>query len=469
MKRTCLLSTAAFAALTISSVASAETKPAVLWIPTAEIELTPSSQEHCRNAMMSDDVAAAGCVGGLAEATTRAPHPEADAIVAGVTTAFEPYNIRVVTEAPPEYMPAFALLPSDAELEESVSHTCSGAGLTCAARGRDSVGFTNGGGGANCSDPDVVQSAIYAVGRMTGLEGKDDPTDAMHYPPDYDNPALTFVDACGTVSAFLGGDKGDTPAPFECTVDHVDCDNEIGDDMPEQNSHADLIEYFGAAVEDTTPPSAKFNNLEDGASLAEGEPLVVIADLDDDSGYVAMRYTIESPSLEALPDAFPLGNITVCTTALCDVNLLDGNPFKEANSSWASPELGLPPGEYTITLEASDYAGNEIDPIVISVTLEGELDPTDSGGSDSDSDTDGGGSDSDTATATASDTNDSGFVTDSAGSDSDSDSDTDDGGGDGGQDSGGDSGCHVGPAKQAGSTFVLLMGLLGLGFVRRRR
>ena len=66
MKRTCLLSTAAMlATLATSSVAMAETKPAIIWIPTADVQITPSRAvgTPCEKMSPQSGVAvAAGCL-----------------------------------------------------------------------------------------------------------------------------------------------------------------------------------------------------------------------------------------------------------------------------------------------------------------------------------------------------------------------------------------------------------------------
>lgn len=460
MKRTCLLSTAAvLATLATSSVASATPKPAIVYIPVGDVDLTPSGtlDTHCQKVSMSADVAAAGCVGGLAEAGTRPAHGDAQATADAVTAALAAYDITVVTEAPPSYVPVYAVLTSPDMSEESTSHTCGGAALTCASRGRDSVAFTNT-GTMNCADPDLVQSALYTIGRLAGLEGKEDAMDVMAYPPNYMMPVTDFVDACGAIAPFLGGDAGDMPLPLECTSADHEGDCESG----EQNSHADMNAYFGAAIDDTTAPEIGIQGLEDGDVLPDGSAINATAKIEEDSDYVAVRITIASPALDGV-DGIVGGELSFCTSDICDVNFLDNDPFKTADSEWTTGDInGLPGGEYTITLEASDYAGNEAETVSINITLEGgPVDP--SGGSDTDGETDGTASA--TASATASETNASGFVTDG---DESSGGDTDGSGSGAVEDGDGGGGCSVGTSGGAGGSFALMLGLLGLGFVRRR-
>lgn len=461
MKRTCLLSTAAIlATLTTSSVAYADTKPAIVWVPTASIELTPSGMVDsiCQKMQMSGSAVAAGCVSGLDEPITREVSADAMAIASELRTAFEAYDISIVADPPPAYVPVFALLTSDAESEESGSYTCGSQVANCSGLSRDGTFSTNA-GTLRCTDPDDVQAAIYAVGRLAGLEGKEDATDAMHYPPDYTMPVYTFTDECGPISAQLRGEDKMTAIPLECTsLDHVGCDS------GEQNSHADLLENLGPNAADSDAPVIAISSPADGDVIAEGGAINVAATVEEASNFAAVRITIASPALEGLEEANIFGGeISFCTTDICDVNFLDGEPFKTADSAWGTGDItGLPGGEYTITLEGSDYYGNEADPVVVTITLEGgPIDPS-GGDTESGGDTDPTGdptdptSASDTATTFASD-----------GGSSSGDGDTDGGGDSGGADDDG-GGCSVGGSGGAGGSIAMMLGLLGLGLLRRR-
>ncbi|MGH1341587.1 MAG: hypothetical protein ACRBN8_08565 [Nannocystales bacterium] len=454
MKRTCLLSTAAIlATLTTSSVAYADTKPAIVWVPTADIELIPSGtvDSICQKMQMSGSAVAAGCVAGLEEPITREVSADAMMIAGELRTAFADYDLNVVVDPPPAYVPVFALLTSDNESEESGSYTCGSQFANCSGLSRDATFSTNA-GTITCTDPDAVQAAVYAVGRLAGLEGKDDPMDAMHYPPDYTMPVITFNDECGPISQQLRGEDKMTEVPLECTsLDHVECEG------GEQNSHADLLENLGANAADSDAPVIAISSPADGDVIAEGGAISVAATVEEASNFAAVRITIASPALEGV-EGITGGEISFCTTDICDVNFLENEPFKTADSGWETPDIGgLPGGEYTITLEGSDYYGNEAEAVTVTVTLEGG--PIDPSGGDTD-----GGSDSDTTDPTgASDTNDT-FV--SGGDESSGGSDTD-GGGDGGASDDGGGGCSVG-SRGVGGSFAMMLGLLGLGLLRRR-
>ncbi len=461
MKRTCLLSTAAIlATLTTSSVAMAETKPAIVWIPTSDVEITPSGtvDSHCEKLSAQSGISvAAGCLV-ADEPLTLSPAANAQEISDGVAAAFAAYDLRVVNEPPPEYMPTFALFTGAEASKENNSYSCTSEGPECAAASRDEFRSLFLDGTNNCSDPDAVAAAIYQVGMLSGLERKEEtPTDFMNYPPDYEMPATEFVDECGAIAQPIGGEDGMTPQPIECTsLDHVGCDS------GEQNSAADLMENLGANAADDQPPIVTVTSLADGDVIEEGGNLRVDVRIEEGSPYVGVRITIASDALVGVEGIIG-GEFSFCTADLCDRNFLDGDPFKTADSEWTSGDLpGLPGGEYVVTVEASDYYGNEAETVTLNVTVEGG--PVDPSGGDTDggSDSDGPTTDSNGSDPTGNDT----FVTTDGESDSDSDGDTDGSGGGGAEDDGG-GGCSVASEQGVGGTVALMLGLLGLGFIRR--
>lgn len=458
MKRTCLLSTAAIlATLTTSSVAVAATKPAIIWVPTADVEATPSGtvDSPCQKTGMSGSAIAGGCLPNVAEATTLSPSESAQEIADGIAAAYAAYDLRVVTEAPPSYVPVYALFTGAEASKENNSHSCTSTVANCAALSRDAAYFAFLDGTNMCSDPDAVTAGVFATGLLAGLEGKDGAaSDWMNYPPDFANLPTEFVDECGAIAAPLGGKDGMSPQPLDCTsLDHTGCEG------GEQNSHADLMENFGANAADEQPPIITLMSPADGDVIEEGGVLNATARIEEGSEYVAVRITIASDALEG---AVAGSEFSFCTTDICDRNFLDNDPFKTVDSEWTSGDIAdLPGGEYTITVEASDYYGNEAETIQVTVTVEGgPLDPTDG---DTDSGDDGGPTtDSNGSDPTGNDT----FVTTDGDSDSDGDTEGDgEDGGAGGDDGGG--GCSVASEQGIGGTVALMLGLLGLGFIRR--
>ena len=474
MKRILLLSSVA-TALLLPQAASAETKAAVLYIPTGDVMLTPSGTDICIAVSMSDYNNGLGCVPGLEEARVESAHPMAEALAGDIGTALEPYNVHVTTTRPPEYMPYYTIFASNETNDESESRSCVGAPNVCAGRGRDLMGFTNG-GTMNCMGPDTLQTMLYAFGRMSGLEGSMNAMDAMHYPPDFMTPATGFVDECVTIAPLIGGKDGMTELPLECTsVDHEGGDCMMG----EQNPHQDLIAYFGAASEDADAPVIENMMPADGDTIGEDDDLSVSMTVSDASPHVAVMLKVESPALEGVDNPALLdGSLSACTSSWCDFDFLSGDPFRENDGAWELDLPGLPGGEYTITFAAADYHGNVAEEVVITVTKEGgPIDPTDSdtdGGSDSDSDSDSESDSMATTDSNGSDTNDTFLDTGNSDSDSDSDSDTegdddddeDDGGGADMED---DGGCGCTTDEGAGGAMAFFLGLVGFGLTRRRR
>lgn len=491
MIRNSLLCTAALlTTLSVSTAAHADTKPAVVWIPTASVDVTPSGAfgTQCEKSSMSGSAVAAGCLANLDEATTLTPHPDAQQIADGIAAAFAAYDVHVVTEAPPEYLPTYAIFTSSEAVKDGTSYTCSTSTSNCSALGRDRAYFTNGGTNF-CTDPDALASAAFALGLMSGLEGKDNaPDDWMNYPPDFLAPPTQFLDVCGDIAFPLGGDDGVTPLPLQCTsLDHTGCGSQ------EQNSHADLLENLGPLAADGDAPVIEVMSPADGDVIAEGGSLLVTLALEEASNYAGVRVTMGSDALVGIQGILG-GEISFCTNDLCDVNWLDGEPFKTADSGWTTGDIsGLPGGEYTIEIEASDYYGNEADTITLVVTLAGgPVDPTTGGDTDGGDtstgggdETTGGGASTDPSASTTSpsggDTGTSGPVTSAGGS---GDVTTNSGTGspdptaaDGsGSESSGEpgaddtvgGGCSTGDRHGTGSSIALMLGLLGLGLRRRR-
>ncbi len=359
-----------------------------------------------------------------------------DALMMGLQMALDPYDVMITNERPPEYISYTMLLASDEVNEESMGFTCSGGGINCSALKRNDLIFTNG-GTMNCMDPEPVHAALHAFGRVSGLEGVDNVMDVMNYVPDYTMPLATFLDECSPLVQQMGfNDKGDpVMLPLECTsLDHTECPEDEN-----QNSHADLLEFYGARTEDADPPEFSDIVPEDGAVFDSGDVMMNVTVTDADPA-VGLRWRISSPAIE---DQAPDG-LTKCTNDVCDSNW-EETPVKPTDSDW-SFALELPPGEYTITLEAADYHGNVAEMVTRTVTVGGAV-----------SDSSGGPSDT-------TDGNDSSQFT--TGQDSEDDDGT---GSSTSQDDDGSGGCVCTTgSSNPGGAVLMLLGLMGLGTMRRR-
>ncbi|MCX4242104.1 MYXO-CTERM sorting domain-containing protein [Paraliomyxa miuraensis] len=449
MKRTCLISSA-LALLTLApSVASAE--PGILYVPTEDITLYPTNMAPCGASVNS----ALGCYG-VSEETVEPPYADADNLTTALANNLVEYDVMVTNVRPPEYISYVMHLASDDPADMSTSFSCAFGGINCEARNRNAITSTSG-TTMNCIDPEVVHASTYAFGRVSGLEGVDNPEDWMNYVvdvgplagPDYAMAPLGFQDVCNDRVQQQGfNDRGmQVSLPLECTsVDHFTCDGPGG--MQGQNSHQDLLMYYGARVEDTEAPVLSNIVPEDGAVLMAGDDLVLDVDISDGDPIVGVRWTVTS---EVFIDIIGSDTVTQCTNDVCDANWMDASPLKATDSDWEVTFAGLPPGEYAITLEAADYHGNIADMVSATVTIMGEDSGT-SGPMTTGADSSGGNATNDDSSVFTTGEDESGDGTSTSSQD-------DTGGG----------GCSCRTTPAPGGAMLMLLGLMGLGTLRRRR
>lgn len=366
----CSLTTLALVGLAASPVMA---EPAVLYIPTEDVALTPTNSNGCT----SQENSALGCTAAVDVEEVVSPYANALALRDELAAALVPYDVHLATERPPDYLAYTMLLPSDTPDPASMSFTCSRAGIRCGARKRNSI-IAVYGPTSNCPTLDVPLASIHAFGRASGLEGVADPLDAMHYVPDFAMASGTFVDGCSTVVNQIGFDAGgmQISLPRACTsLDHVGCGSD------DQNGHADLLDYYGPRVIDMDPPVLSNPLPGNGAVIRELGELVLDVDISDADPVVGGRWTVSAPVLE---DAgFEGGVLTYCTNDACDYGWDDANPLKPTGSDWELVLAGLPADVYEITFDAADFHGNVATPLVMVVYV-GEGPPgLDFGGFDS--------------------------------------------------------------------------------------
>lgn len=451
MKRFCLISSAAAASLlALAPVANAE--PAILYIPTEEITLQPSGivDTPCANVSTSEYNPGLGCFPGLEMEATESPYADAETLTTSIATALEAFDIHVTNERPPPYLPHYMLLASDEVSKMGTSYSCAGAPENCGTRGRNGIATTSG-GTMNCMDPDALQAALYAVGRMAGLEGSVNPDDPMHYPPDFMTPASEFQDQCDSIAPLIDP-KTMMPLPAECTsVDHNGCD------MGEQNTVADLTAYYGARVEDADPPTLTNPQPTEGQDFELG-PMgftnitfsVELADADPIAG---LSWTIES---DVFVEGLGRNYISACTNNHCDTNLIEGDPFKATDSPW-SFAVDLPGGSYDVTIEAADYHGNVAEVVSYTFTVNGGMGTTTSA-----SDTDMMTTSATMTGATATSPSSTSFLDTTATGDESGDEES----GETPMDD--ESGCNCSQSSGAGGAFMVILGLFGFAATRRR-
>ncbi len=428
---------------------------AVLFIPDAPIPLVPGAE--CPQG--TSDNAGLGCVASLEMATDYEPPANIDDVIAGVTTALEPYNVLVTTVRPPEYVPYQLLMPGDAVNEESLSRTCTSAPIDCDGVRRNDLAFTNG-GSMFCMMPDPVQAALIAFGYMSGLENTDNANDVMYYQsaapfgPDYTMPIVAFDDACGELVQTVDDMEMVNPLGCSATVNHEPfCDN-----MDNQaNSHQELLGYYGPGpfVEDTTPPVIESHTLPDDGTNVDGD-LDLSVVVSDDQGLVFVRMTIQSTALIGLdPRVDETGTICKSHNQVCAIDIEETPPYHQnADNTYNANDFAQAPGgEYTVTIEVSDLVGNTAESVTRTFTKDGGM---------SADTTDG------MTTMTSGMTTNSSDPTDSDGDESSSETGDSDDTNDTGQDDDG-GGCSCSTEPGMGGAAALLIGMFGFAATRRRR
>ncbi len=347
------------AAAVLLHPAIAQAEPAVLYVPTVDVTLQPVGSPGCPG---NTENSAAGCTN-VVNANVVVPPYGGDmpSLMMGLMVGLDPYDVHITNVRPPDYLHYTMLIPSDVDDLGSANFTCTTGNISCAANPRSRVALTSG-STVNCTNPDVLHASLFAFGRASGLEGVDNPADAMGYLPNYMLPVTGYVDACSPRVNPLGldGMGNQIMLPLECTsADHTLCPDGPNGDAG-QNSHADLLSYYQARVIDIDPPQLANVQPFDGQVFASGDPVILDVDITDADPVVGARWILTSPFLAA--NGFPDG-VSVCTNDVCTVNWNDATPLKATASDWSFDFVGLPDDDYELTLEVSDYHGNEAQPI----------------------------------------------------------------------------------------------------------
>lgn len=345
---------------------SASAEPGILFVPNEDTVLIPVVT--CPVSQSGQNNSALGCANVAKEINFTAFTGDHAGMMAGLQAALAPYDVTVTDVRPPEYVEYTMLVPQAGLAAENISYICGGSGINCSAAKRNDIGFLYG-GTANCTNPDLVHSALAQVGRLAGLEGNSDPDDPMGYPPNFLLPATAFQDTCTErVNQFGVDDLGmEIELPFECTsLDHEDCP-----EPTEINSHADLMAYYGARVDDAEAPELANVSPVDGENYEDGDILMDV-EITDSDPIVGVRWTMQSDALEAA--GIEGGVLRRCTNDVCagpgttNPENWDG-VFHETDGDHSFSLVGLPPGEYFITLEVADYHGNVAPTVTLTVTV----------------------------------------------------------------------------------------------------
>lgn len=359
---------------------------------------------------------------------------------------YEDFNLILTTERPPHWVPyTMAVVGGTASQAGLGAGVCGVANVACDGLKRNHVSLTF----TDCGNGGMAETAAQETSHNWGLEHTDNTTDLLY--PFNNGGVKRFVDDCMAINHATG--DGVT----QCGYIHEEyCPAGGGE---EQNSYAELLEIFGPREVDDVAPSIVSISPEDGAVLSTQDTFTVTASVEENSNFLAVKWTW----LEGLPE--DTESFTRCTNKTCDQNYSIGVGTDPNGMQWDFLNLNKPPaGTYSFKLEVADAYGNT-DSRTITVEVQGAGGGGDSGGNDSG---DGGDADGDGGEGSGGDGDD--LPGDDGGTGGD------DGGGTGGtgdtagqgEDDGGGSGCAVpGPAPRVAGWMSLL--LIGAGLRRRRR
>jgi len=325
----------------------------------------------------------------------------------------EPYGVRIAYEEvpPPELPYAMVMMggsPGMLGLGNGV------LGVSCSSDCGDmwwrdtTFAFTDAINPNNAST--LGTTALHEAAHAFGLAHIGDSTKVMN--PFVGSANVTWADTCTPYDDATGG--------INCQPTHDEfCDGGA------QNTHAELLAYFGENSPDMEAPVVTITAPEDGLQIPTGGGVSIEADVEDNHEGVGWKLVIPEVGQESIAFTFE-------------------NQWELSN---------LPEGTYTIRVEAIDHERNVgTDEVTIYVgvdapeTTGGDESGSSGGDSDSDSDSEGGTSDSD----------------DSDGPQTGGDTD---GGTSGAADDGG--GCSTAPQRGTLGFGALL--LFGFGLIRRRQ
>lgn len=337
---------------------------------------------------------------------------QALALIQVFETQMAPYGVRIAyEERPPAHLPYAMVMMGGSPQMLGLGGGVLGVSCSsdCGDRWwRDATfAFTDS---INPNNASVLgTTALHEAAHAFGLAHIGDATKIMN--PFVGSADVIWADQCTPYDDATGG--------INCRPTHA----EFCDGQDAQNSHAELLAYFGENSPDTEPPRVEILEPADGLELDVGASVTVRAEVEDNHEGVGWKFVIVEAGQESVAYDF--------------------------RKEWTLGDL--PQGSYTLRVEAIDHDLNESsDEVTIYV---GQSAPATTGGDGSDGDGDGDdgsgdGSDGGTGSASGSEGSDSGM---SAGL-------TDDESG---------CACRSVPGARPWSAAALL--LLGLGAIRRRR
>ena len=275
---------------------------------------------------------------------------QALALIEVFETQMAPYGIRIAyDERPPAHLPyAMVMMGGTPQLLGLPNGVL---GVSCSSDCGDfwwrdtTFAFTDA---INPDNAEVLgTTALHEAAHAFGLAHIDDSSKIMH--PFVGSGDVTWEQTCTPYNDATGG--------INCMPTH---DEFCGGGA--QNSHAELLAYFGENSPDIEAPSVEILSPADGAEFEVGSSVTVEAEVSDDHEGVGWKLVIPEVDQEAVAFSF--------------------------ETSW--PLGNLPAGVYTLRVEAIDHERNEaVDEVTIYVGMDAPEPSDTSGGAGSSSGSEG--------------------------------------------------------------------------------
>ena len=188
---------------------------------------------------------------------------------------------------------------------------------------------------------DIAATAAQEAGHAWGLDHTYNCDSVMSYC--FGAEDKVFSDTCDELCEL------DCQLPANCRVTH---EMFCGADSDQQNEVEELAWLFGGDAPDMAAPSVEIISPADGTVFQEGEPVDIVSMISDDFGGYAWKYKVERDG-ETTYDQVNYNR---------DVDDMN-RPFLQF--------VGLDPGEYVFTVQATDHA-DQIGEDSITITVQGE-------------------------------------------------------------------------------------------------
>jgi len=275
---------------------------------------------------------------------------QALALIDVFETKMAPYGVRLAyEERPPSHLPyAMVMMGGSPQLLGLGNGVL---GVSCSSDCGDfwwrdtTFAFTDA---INPDNAEILgTTALHEAAHAFGLAHIDDDTKIMN--PFVGSGDVEWEQTCTPYNDATGG--------INCQATH---DEFCGGGA--QNSHAELLAYFGENSPDLEAPLVEILSPADGIELEVGASVTVEAEITDNHEGFGWKLVIPEVGQEAVAYAF--------------------------EKSW--PLGGLPEGVYTLRVEAIDHERNEsFDEVTIYVGMSAPVDPDTSGGMPGASSSDG--------------------------------------------------------------------------------